>query len=156
MDNPNMLCIWPYFWCSRSTRSSERSSSRRRTWIPTTGRSCCGTTTSSSRRTWPANWAKARGIASRSTTMTLRRKIKVSPYFCGGWLIFFFKFSSPGAFRVTFAVSEWHADISDNQSEYSVGSEEEDEDFDDCPEGKSYIHLPLKKIIYGTFQSHLR
>ncbi|CAG5929166.1 unnamed protein product [Menidia menidia] len=31
---------------------------------------------------------------------------------------------------------EWHADISDNQSEYSVGSEEEDEDFDDRPEGK--------------------
>lgn len=34
------------------------------------------------------------------------------------------------------AVSEWHADISDNQSEYSVGSEEEDEDFDDRPEGE--------------------
>lgn len=34
------------------------------------------------------------------------------------------------------ALSEWHADISDNQSEYSVGSEEEDEDFDDRPEGK--------------------
>lgn len=33
-------------------------------------------------------------------------------------------------------VSEWHADISDNQSEYSVGSEEEDEDFDERPEGK--------------------
>lgn len=38
--------------------------------------------------------------------------------------------------RAPFAVSEWHADISDNQSEYSVGSEEEDEDFDDRPEGK--------------------
>lgn len=37
---------------------------------------------------------------------------------------------------VSCAVSEWHADISDNQSEYSVGSEEEDEDFDDRPEGK--------------------
>lgn len=37
------------------------------------------------------------------------------------------------------AVSEWHADISDNQSEYSVGSEEEDEDFDDRPEGKEKI-----------------
>lgn len=34
------------------------------------------------------------------------------------------------------AASEWHADISDNQSEYSVGSEEEDEDFDDRPEGE--------------------
>ncbi|XP_046707762.1 chromodomain-helicase-DNA-binding protein 3 isoform X4 [Silurus meridionalis] len=31
---------------------------------------------------------------------------------------------------------EWHADISDNQSEYSVGSEEEDEDFDERPEGR--------------------
>uniref|UniRef100_A0A3B1JZW7 CHD subfamily II SANT-like domain-containing protein n=1 Tax=Astyanax mexicanus TaxID=7994 RepID=A0A3B1JZW7_ASTMX len=30
----------------------------------------------------------------------------------------------------------WHADISDNQSEYSVGSEEEDEDFDERPEGR--------------------
>lgn len=39
------------------------------------------------------------------------------------------------------AVSEWHADISDNQSEYSVGSEEEDEDFDDRPEGKKGRHL---------------
>lgn len=37
--------------------------------------------------------------------------------------------------RLPCAVSEWHADISDNQSEYSVGSEEEDEDFDDRPEG---------------------
>lgn len=79
------------------------------------------------------------------------------PIFLWGLIDFFYLFfSSPGAFRVTFAVSEWHADISDNQSEYSVGSEEEDEDFDDCPEGKSYIQLPLKKIIYGTFQSHLR
>lgn len=34
------------------------------------------------------------------------------------------------------AAPEWHADISDNQSEYSVGSEEEDEDFDDRPEGE--------------------
>jgi len=38
--------------------------------------------------------------------------------------------------RAPCAVSEWNADISDNQSEYSVGSEEEDEDFDDRPEGK--------------------
>lgn len=37
------------------------------------------------------------------------------------------------------AVSEWHAEISDNQSEYSVGSEEEDEDFDDRPEGKERL-----------------
>lgn len=37
------------------------------------------------------------------------------------------------------SVSEWHADISDNQSEYSVGSEEEDEDFDERPEGEESI-----------------
>uniref|UniRef100_A0A4W5KN59 Chromodomain helicase DNA binding protein 3 n=1 Tax=Hucho hucho TaxID=62062 RepID=A0A4W5KN59_9TELE len=30
---------------------------------------------------------------------------------------------------------DWHTGISDNQSEYSVGSEEEDEDFDERPEG---------------------
>lgn len=41
--------------------------------------------------------------------------------------------------RLPCAVSEWHADISDNQSEYSVGSEEEDEDFDDRPEGKDRL-----------------
>lgn len=39
------------------------------------------------------------------------------------------------------AVSEWHADISDNQSEYSVGSEEEDEDFDERPEGEESKHV---------------
>lgn len=44
------------------------------------------------------------------------------------------------------AVSEWHADISDNQSEYSVGSEEEDEDFDDRPEGEEYKN----KIVTHT------
>lgn len=45
------------------------------------------------------------------------------------------------------AVSEWHADISDNQSEYSVGSEEEDEDFDERPEGeeRKHMHRLLKK-----------
>lgn len=42
------------------------------------------------------------------------------------------------------AVSEWHADISDNQSEYSVGSEEEDEDFDDRPEGKEKFKKKVK------------
>lgn len=45
------------------------------------------------------------------------------------------------------AVSEWHADISDNQSEYSVGSEEEDEDFDERPEGEEskHVHRLLQK-----------
>lgn len=32
--------------------------------------------------------------------------------------------------------SEWQDDLSDNQSEYSVGSEDEDEDFEERPEGK--------------------
>ena len=31
--------------------------------------------------------------------------------------------------------SEWQDDLSDNQSEYSVGSEDEDEDFEERPEG---------------------
>ncbi|XP_078020466.1 chromodomain-helicase-DNA-binding protein 3 isoform X4 [Epinephelus lanceolatus] len=39
---------------------------------------------------------------------------------------------------------EWHADISDNQSEYSVGSEEEDEDFDDRPEGRRQSRRQLR------------
>ncbi|XP_016889433.1 chromodomain-helicase-DNA-binding protein 3 [Cynoglossus semilaevis] len=39
---------------------------------------------------------------------------------------------------------EWHADISDNQSEYSVGSEEEDDDFDDRPEGRRQSRRQLR------------
>ncbi|XP_028284488.1 chromodomain-helicase-DNA-binding protein 3 isoform X2 [Parambassis ranga] len=39
---------------------------------------------------------------------------------------------------------EWHADVSDNQSEYSVGSEEEDEDFDDRPEGRRQSRRQLR------------
>lgn len=34
---------------------------------------------------------------------------------------------------------DWHDAISDNQSEYSVGSEEEDEDFDERPEGEGWL-----------------
>lgn len=33
--------------------------------------------------------------------------------------------------------SEWQDDLSDNQSEYSVGSEDEDEDFEERPEGNT-------------------
>uniref|UniRef100_A0AAQ4NNB7 Chromodomain helicase DNA binding protein 3 n=1 Tax=Gasterosteus aculeatus aculeatus TaxID=481459 RepID=A0AAQ4NNB7_GASAC len=40
--------------------------------------------------------------------------------------------------------TQWHADISDNQSEYSVGSEEEDEDFDDRPEGRRHSRRQLR------------
>ncbi|XP_042336062.1 chromodomain-helicase-DNA-binding protein 5 isoform X2 [Sceloporus undulatus] len=32
---------------------------------------------------------------------------------------------------------EWHDELSDNQSEYSIGSEDEDEDFEERPEGQS-------------------
>lgn len=37
--------------------------------------------------------------------------------------------------------SEWQDDLSDNQSEYSVGSEDEDEDFEERPEGKPSLRL---------------
>ncbi len=74
----------PLFWRSRSRRSSERSSNRRRTWIRIIGKSCCGITTSSNKRTWRANWAKARGTASLSTTMMLHRKTKVGAEFGPG------------------------------------------------------------------------
>lgn len=33
--------------------------------------------------------------------------------------------------------AEWQDDLSDNQSEYSIGSEDEDEDFEERPEGQS-------------------
>lgn len=32
---------------------------------------------------------------------------------------------------------EWQDELSDNQSEYSIGSEDEDEDFEERPEGPS-------------------
>lgn len=32
---------------------------------------------------------------------------------------------------------EWQDELSDNQSEYSIGSEDEDEDFEERPEGQS-------------------
>uniref|UniRef100_A0A8C5D456 Chromodomain-helicase-DNA-binding protein 5-like n=1 Tax=Gouania willdenowi TaxID=441366 RepID=A0A8C5D456_GOUWI len=35
---------------------------------------------------------------------------------------------------------EWQDDVSDNQSEYSVGSEDEDEDFEERPEGRRRRH----------------
>lgn len=33
--------------------------------------------------------------------------------------------------------TEWQDELSDNQSEYSIGSEDEDEDFEERPEGQS-------------------
>ncbi|XP_077444255.1 chromodomain-helicase-DNA-binding protein 3 isoform X3 [Stigmatopora argus] len=39
---------------------------------------------------------------------------------------------------------EWHAGISDNQSDYSVGSEEEDEDFEERPEGRRQSRRQLR------------
>lgn len=121
-----------FAWVSRPRRSSVRSSNRRRTWIQITGRSCCATTTSSNRKTWRANWAKGRGTGNQSTTTTLRRRTKVRTRIMAG----LGSFLVSGRLTRPCALSEWHADISDNQSEYSVGSEEEDEDFDDRPEGK--------------------
>ncbi|MBN3314794.1 CHD3 protein, partial [Atractosteus spatula] len=40
--------------------------------------------------------------------------------------------------------TNWHDDVSDNQSEYSVGSEEEDEDFDERPEGRRQSRRQLR------------
>lgn len=34
-------------------------------------------------------------------------------------------------------LTEWQDELSDNQSEYSIGSEDEDEDFEERPEGQS-------------------
>lgn len=43
---------------------------------------------------------------------------------------------------------EWQDDLSDNQSEYSVGSEDEDEDFEERPEGRHpYIYILLFKNV---------
>lgn len=35
--------------------------------------------------------------------------------------------------------AEWQDELSDNQSEYSIGSEDEDEDFEERPEGQSEL-----------------
>lgn len=37
----------------------------------------------------------------------------------------------------TWPFTEWQDELSDNQSEYSIGSEDEDEDFEERPEGQS-------------------
>ncbi len=58
-------------------RWSRRSSSRRRTWIQTTGKNSSDTITSSSRRIWPATSAKANASGSRSTTTIRLRRTKV-------------------------------------------------------------------------------
>lgn len=39
--------------------------------------------------------------------------------------------------------SEWQDDLSDNQSEYSVGSEDEDEDFEERPEGGQQKYITI-------------
>lgn len=38
---------------------------------------------------------------------------------------------------------EWQDELSDNQSEYSIGSEDEDEDFEERPEGQSESRLSI-------------
>lgn len=59
--------------------------------------------------------------------------------------------------------SEWQDDLSDNQSEYSVGSEDEDEDFEERPEGrqqkKTHNNLHTTIIVlseYGTTIHHIQ
>lgn len=74
-------CLW---LCRR--RWNVRSSSKRRMWTLTTGRSCCDTTMSSSRKIWPGTWGKGRESASRSTTMTPHRRTKVRLQALGSWL----------------------------------------------------------------------
>lgn len=37
----------------------------------------------------------------------------------------------------SWSLTEWQDELSDNQSEYSIGSEDEDEDFEERPEGQS-------------------
>lgn len=49
--------------------------------------------------------------------------------------------------------SEWQDDLSDNQSEYSVGSEDEDEDFEERPEGKQPHQLLNLFAAYPFFKT---
>lgn len=42
--------------------------------------------------------------------------------------------------------AEWQDELSDNQSEYSIGSEDEDEDFEERPEGQSEL---MRLILHG-------
>lgn len=44
--------------------------------------------------------------------------------------------------------SEWQDDLSDNQSEYSVGSEDEDEDFEERPEGEGREKCLCTRILF--------
>lgn len=45
--------------------------------------------------------------------------------------------------------SDWQDDQSDNQSDYSVASEENDEDFDERSEGEIHIfNINAKSFIY--------
>lgn len=43
--------------------------------------------------------------------------------------------------------SEWQDDLSDNQSEYSVGSEDEDEDFEERPEGERGARYTFEHVF---------
>lgn len=42
--------------------------------------------------------------------------------------------------------AEWQDELSDNQSEYSIGSEDEDEDFEERPEGQSEL---MRLMLHG-------
>lgn len=45
------------------------------------------------------------------------------------------------------ASAEWQDELSDNQSEYSIGSEDEDEDFEDRPEGQNEL---MRLVVHGV------
>lgn len=46
-------------------------------------------------------------------------------------------------------LTEWQDELSDNQSEYSIGSEDEDEDFEERPEGQSEYSC-VTRVCYGA------
>lgn len=61
---------------------------------------------------------------------------------------------SPDLVSLWFA--EWQDELSDNQSEYSIGSEDEDEDFEERPEGQSELmNLVLCSVLCGNFSGGL-
>lgn len=92
----------------------------------------------SNRKTWPGTWGRASAFASKLTIMTAHRKTEVGEEGEEGkwfkWISFPFLFRQLNL--VHFIFPDWQDDQSDNQSDYSVASEEGDEDFDERSEGK--------------------
>lgn len=48
-------------------------------------------------------------------------------------------------------IADWQDDQSDGQSDYSVASEEGDEDFDERTEGKRHYFFVLKCVLNCVF-----